>query len=120
MSPRRLVPLVLAAAVLGVPSAALAGAPGSWTPVTPATGVNIDQVTLLRTPDGVLHVAWLAKNAADATREDLATAPVSPAGAVGAPVAIETGWASLSNPALAAAPGGGLRIFFGGIRSLDP
>jgi hypothetical protein len=34
-------------------------------------------------------------------------------------VPIESGWAAVSNPALAAAPGGALRIFFGGIRTTN-
>ena len=109
-----------ALSLLALPAAARAGGPGTWTRVTPTDGVNIDQVTLLRTADGVLHVGWHAHNPADSTKEDLATAPISPAGALGAAVPIQSGWASMSNPAFAAAPGGGMRIFFGGIRSLDP
>src|SRR4051812_4861790 len=112
--------LALTAAAVALPVApAVAGTPGHWTRVTPTTGVNIDQVSLLRGADGALHVGWLQKNAADATKRDIATAPVSPAGAVGATVPIESGWASASNPALVAAPGGALRVFFGGIRTTD-
>src|SRR3954470_4428608 len=116
----RLPLLALTAAAVLVPAAsATAGTPGHWTRVTPTTGVNIDQVSLLRGTDGVLHVAWLQKNAADTTRQDVATAPVARGGPVGVTVAIETGWAGVSNPALVAAPGGALRVFFGGIRTIN-
>src|SRR3954468_7418402 len=112
--------LALTAAAVLVPAAsATAGMPGHWTRVTPTTGVNIDQASLLRGTDGVLHVAWLQKNAADPTKQDIATAPVSTAGQVGATVPIETGWAGVSNPALVGAPGGALRVFFGGIRTTN-
>jgi hypothetical protein len=111
---------LLALTILAVAaSPAAAGTPGHWTRVTPTTGVNIDQVTLLRGTDGVLHVGWLAKNAADPAKQDIATAAVTPSGAVGAAVPVETGWAGVSNPALVAAPAGVLRIFFGGIRTTD-
>src|SRR4051812_11377800 len=112
--------LALTAAAIALTAApAQAGTPGHWTRVTPTNGVNIDQVSLLRGTDGVLHVAWLQKNAADPTRQDIATAPVAAAGKLGAAVAIETGWAGVSNPALVAAPGGALRVFFGGIRTTN-
>src|SRR4051812_31277485 len=112
--------LALTAAAVLLPAAgAAAGPPGTWTRVTPTTGVNIDQVTLLRGADGVLHVGWLQKNAADATKQDIATAPITAAGKLGGTVPVETGWAGVSNPALVAAPGGALRIFFGGIRTTN-
>src|SRR4051794_16257006 len=111
-----LIALTAAAVVLpAVPAAA--GTPGHWTRITPTNGVNIDQATLLRGTDGVLHVAWLQKNAADTTKQDIAATNVSPSGAVSPGVQVETGWAGVSNPALVAAPGGAVRGFFGGIRA---
>ena len=116
----RLPLLALTAAAVAVMAApAEAGTPGHWTRITPTNGVNIDQASLLRGTDGVLHVAWLQKNAADPTKQDIATAPVSAAGKLGATVPVETGWAGVSNPALTSVPGGGLRVFFGGIRTTN-
>jgi hypothetical protein len=41
----------------------VSGAPrGEWTRITELTDPNIYEVGLARTPDGVLHVAWLRKN----------------------------------------------------------
>jgi hypothetical protein len=107
--------LVLALA----PAAAHAGVPGRWDRVTFPTGVNIDQVDLARAPDNVLHVAFVAKNAADQSKGDLFHDAITAAGGVGTPEAIQQGWATLSNPALLL-DGGGLRTFFGGIRTTDP
>src|SRR5579871_5731177 len=92
----------------------------SWHQVTPSGGENIDEVALLRTGDGVLHVAWVQKDAANPSTADLATRTVDPAGRVLGPVrAVASGWDALSNPALTFAPGG-VRAFFGGIRTIDP
>jgi hypothetical protein len=104
---------------LAAPAAALAGTPGHWTRVTPTTGQNIDQVDLVRTADGALHVAWRAKNATDPTKEDLFQSTVQTNGTVNAPAPVELGWATLENPAIVLDPGG-LRTFWGGIRTTDP
>src|SRR4051794_38463671 len=87
--------------LLALAPGASAGTPGHWTRVTPATGDNTDQVDLARTPDGVLHVVFQAKNAADRTRDDLFVASVQANGAVSAPVAVQQGWATIENPAIA-------------------
>src|SRR4051812_9277414 len=115
----RIAPLAAAVAALALPAGALARTPGHWTRVTPTTQDNADQVDLARTPDGVLHAAFQAKNAADRTKDDLFVASVQANGSVSAPVAVQQGWATMENPAIVLDPGG-LRTFWGGIRSIDP
>jgi hypothetical protein len=117
MPPRIALALSLVAFALA-PAAAQAGVPGRWDRVTFPTGQNIDQVYLARAPDNVLHLVFLAKDAADQTKTDLYHDAVTPAGAVSPPDPIQQGWATMSNPALIA-DGGGLRTFFGGIRTTD-
>jgi hypothetical protein len=103
-------PLVLAAALTltAAPAAQAAG----WKQLTAPGGANIDQVGLVRTGDGVLHVAWHKGG-------DLFHTRVEPNGKLGATSPIQSGWASMSDPALVAVPGG-LRAFWGGIRTIEP
>jgi hypothetical protein len=103
-------PLALAAAlaITVAPSAQAAG----WKQVTAPNGSSIDQVSLVRTGDGVLHVAWHKGG-------DLFHTRIEPNGKVGATAPIQPGWASMGDPALVAVPGG-LRAFWGGIRPIDP
>src|SRR4051812_34536273 len=56
--PIRRVCLALFAVVLVAVPAAHAGAPGKWTQLGDADLANIDEATLARTADGVLHVVW--------------------------------------------------------------
>src|SRR5262249_22530348 len=78
------------ALALGCPGGvASGGPPGKWTRVTAANGANIDEVSLARTGDGVLHVAWV-KNVAPNNQEIWHT-PVSAGGLVGAPTVAATG-----------------------------
>jgi hypothetical protein len=95
-----------------VPSARAAG----WKQVTASGGANIDQVGLLRTPDGTLHVVWHRRSGPDT--EDLLHTAITASGQVLDPTPIQTGWSGIQNAALVAAPDG-LRVFFGGIRSTD-
>jgi len=112
--------LLLAAALAALLAAGLAqgGPPGQWTRVTDPSGRNIDQLGLARTGDGVLHVVWTRKSG---NNRDLVHSAVAPSGKpAGSPVNIESGWATLdSGPALVVEPGGGLRVFFSGIRSTN-
>jgi hypothetical protein len=108
----RLLILIALAALVAAP-----GADGAWKRLTPADGANIDQVALLRTADGVLHAAWTHRTGPNT--QDLLHTAISPNGTIGATTPIQTGWAVLENPALVAVPGG-IRVFFGGIRTTDP
>jgi hypothetical protein len=99
-------------------SAARSGPPGEWTRLSEATGRNIDEPALARTPDGVLHLVWLRKNG---THRDLVHRAIDTAGRALAPVTpIVTDWASLSNPELLVTAEGGLRVFFSGVRGQSP
>lgn len=106
---------------LGTAPAALAGTPGHWTRVTDPTGSNIDEVTLARTPDGVLHAAWSRPTPTDpAAGRDLVEVPISAAGSVGAPVVAASDWAAMENPYLVPTGGSGLDLFVGATRSTNP
>jgi hypothetical protein len=84
--------------------------------VTPPTGQNIDQVSLARTANGVLQAAWLRKSG---TKKDLVQTAIAPGGSVSGPTVIQHGWSAITNPAILAEPGGGLRVLFAGIRSTN-
>ena len=109
--------LMLAAAAVSVGGSA-AGPPGTWTRISEPDGINLDRVGLVRTRDGVLHVAW---NRRVSNRVNIFHTAIAPNGSVaGAPVAIAAGWASANYPALVVMADGSLRAFFGGIRSTAP
>ncbi|HEX3616587.1 MAG TPA: hypothetical protein VHU61_08620 [Solirubrobacteraceae bacterium] len=105
---------LIATLALG-PGRASAGVAGQWNLITDTGISNISEVGLARTPDGTLHAAWSVQQGDDS--EELVTAPVTPSGA-GAGTAVVSAWASIDNPALGLAPGGGLQAFFGGIHTL--
>ena len=102
--------LVLLLAV--VPSAHAA----PWARVTTPDGASSDQVGLIRTGDGALHLAW--HHPTGPNTEDLLHTMISPAGQVGSATPIQSGWTGFTNPALVVDPGG-LRVFWGGFRSTD-
>jgi hypothetical protein len=106
---------VIAACVALMVAVPLAEGAG-WKRVTAPDGTTIDQVGLLRTADGVLHLAW---NDPTGNTEDLLHTVISPRGAIGATTPIQTGWAGVQNAALVPAPGGGIRAFWGGQRTVD-
>jgi hypothetical protein len=98
--------------------AAVRPAAGSdWTRITQPTDNNTDEVAMARTPDGVLHIAWVRKQG---DVSDYMHTAISPTGKViGNPSPIVTGWNTLVNPALVVAPNSELWLFFGGIRTTD-
>jgi hypothetical protein len=98
-------------------SGGVAGPPGQWTRVSETNGVNTDDIGLARTGDGVLHVAWHRDEAG--SKEGLWHTPIAANGSVGSATAIATNWASANFPDLIRTADGGLRIFFGGIRSTN-
>jgi hypothetical protein len=106
-------------ALAGAP-AALAGSKGHWTQITDGTAANIDQVTLARTPDGVLHAAWSRPSPSNpGGGRDLLDLPISPSGGAGAPVVLATNWATIANPFLVPTGGFGLDLFAGAMRSTN-
>lgn len=103
----------IAAVALSLFLATVAGA-APWKQVTASGGSNIDQVGLLRTGDGSLHVAWHRRKGPN--REDLLHTSVSADGTIGTTTPIVTDWTEVQNAALVPAPGG-IRVFYGAIRS---
>jgi hypothetical protein len=101
--------LILAAALVLMAPAAADAAP--WRQVTASGGDNIDQVGLVRTSDGVLHVAWHKDG-------DLNHTAIGRNGRVGATSPIQSGWTGHMDPALTVVPGG-IRVVWGAIRSTD-
>ncbi len=94
---------------------ALAAAPAAhaatWRQVTASGGASIDQVGLVRTSNGVLHVAWHKGG-------DLMHTAIGRGGKVGATSPIVSGWTGHMDAALTAVPGG-IRVVWGAIRSTD-
>jgi hypothetical protein len=109
--------IVLAAVVLALAAAPTAEA-ATWKQLTSAGGANIDQVALARTGDGVLHVVWHKQTGPNT--EDLLHTAIAANGKVGATTPVQSGWATIGNAGLTTIPGGGLRAFWGGIRTIDP
>lgn len=108
--------LALLVSVLVAAPIAHAGPPGTWTQLGDANLANIDQVALARGADGVLHAVWTIPAA---NNDTLVHDAIQPNGTAAAPNVIQTGWASISNtPDVLAAPDG-LRVLFGGIRTIN-
>src|SRR3954465_10683258 len=89
--------LAVGTAALALSTASTAAA-APWARVTAPGGDSIDQVSPLRTADGVLHVAW--RHRASPTTDDLLHTTITPDGKVGATVPIVSGWAGVLDPAL--------------------
>ena len=87
-----------------------------WKPITTPDGTSADQVGLLRTDDGVLHIAWHHRTGPNT--EDLLHTVVSPAGVVGSTNPIQSGWTGFTNPALVR-DRDGIRAFWGGFRTTE-
>jgi hypothetical protein len=76
--------------------------------VTASGGDSIDQVGLVRSSDGVLHVAWHKDG-------DLLHTAISRRGKIGATSPIQSGWTGHMDAALTTVPGG-IRVVWGAIR----
>jgi hypothetical protein len=114
---RRPVTGLLMMMVLLLAAAPGAGAATPWRSLGTSGQLNIsDLVGTARSTDGALHVAWHRRN--DIGSYDLLQTPVSATGAVGAPVPIASGWASIEGPTLLAS-GNALFAFFSGTSTLD-
>jgi hypothetical protein len=109
-------PRILALAVIVAAAAAPSAHAASWKRVTTPDGASTDQVGLARTADGVLHVAW--HHPTGPNTADLAHTAISAAGKLAATTPVQSGWTGITNPALVVDPGG-LRAFWGGLRSTD-
>ena len=90
--------LLLAGVAIRPPTAA-AGGVGKWTNLSGATGSNLTQVGLVRTPDGLLRVAWI-RDAATPGLQDLMYRTVKASGAFCAAQVVQAGWSVLNDPAL--------------------
>ena len=108
--------VAVAIVAVSLVTAAAARPLAAWTRL-PGTVDNFGEPGLARTSDGVLHVVYARKNG---TKQDLVHASVSPAGSVGTTTVALAGWASMSYPDLLRMQDGSLRVFFGGIRSINP
>ena len=105
--------LLTAAALLVAAPAAQGGTPGRWTRVTSGPkGSLLDSVGLARTRDGVLHVAWVR---ADSPSQDTLLHTAITAGGSVRPASTIFTWPSISQPALVAPGGTGLRVLWGAI-----
>ncbi len=116
MSPRRSSVIVASAALLtgivGVAAPSHAGPPGTWTEISGGGISNIVEPGVYRTADGTLHVA--IESTAN-SMDSIEVAHVSASGALtGRHVAVPSWSGTTADPDLVAAPGGGMRLVFGG------
>ena len=114
--------LVLSVSALALAVPADAGVSGKWDKVTgvavPAS--NTDRIGVARTADGVLHVAWMQAGAGIYDDAVLHTPIGADGKAVGAPNAILAGFELNRSVDLLTVPGGGLRVFFAGLKDGHP
>jgi len=95
-------------AALVAVAAATAGVPGRWTPISVGGVLPADVAGLVRTPDGVLHVAWQRRGKSLTALWQTTISPdASTASDVAVPHLGDTG-----PPVLTASPDGTLRAFF--------
>jgi hypothetical protein len=86
----------------------------TWKQISELDGQTWDQPALLRSADGVLHVAWLGKTPAG--KPTLFHTAVSSAGALSAKKAmLSDGFEVVQDPALVPTADGRLRVFFCGV-----
>jgi len=112
------VPLVLVLALVGFTAPSQAGPPGKWTVISGGGVVNIDEPGLYRTADGTLHVA-MHRGTGDLDYIDVAH--LTEAGQLTGRTDAIGGWETATHdPVLVGSPDGGMRMVFGGIRTLDP
>jgi hypothetical protein len=110
---RRLLPLVaVALAVLALTASAAGGPPGAWTKITDP-GSNIDELGLVRSPNGILHIAW-PKVVKAAFNTEIWHTRIGPTGTIGARSLISGKWNAAGGPKLIV-HGSGIRVFFAGL-----
>jgi hypothetical protein len=112
---RSLATAVALAAVAGAAPAAHAVVPGQWATLASGPGEPgpSDDPGLHRTPDGILHVAWV--HAGGALDESLLERRISASGSLlPGTSTIVSSWVDVADAAFVDEAGGGLRVFFGG------
>ncbi|HEX2059026.1 MAG TPA: hypothetical protein VHI71_11750 [Actinomycetota bacterium] len=118
----RLRALVAGLAVLGLVVAAptaSGGPPGRWTKIGNPSA-NFAQPGLARTADGTLHLVWVRHTPGNAAADDVVHTSIAANGTVGATGVVQSAWASAwPQPDLVLTADGGLRAFWGGIRSVQ-
>jgi hypothetical protein len=93
------------------------GPPGRWTKFGNPS-VNFAQPGLARTADGTLHALWVRQTPGNAAADDLVHTEIAPDGTVGSTDVVQASWATMwAVPDLIRTSDGGLRGFWGGIRS---
>jgi hypothetical protein len=118
MSPRRSSAVIAGATLTGILVVAApshAGPPGNWTVISGAGVSNIVEPGMYRTSDGTLHVAI---EGTTNSQDSIEVAHVSASGALtGRNSAVPSWSGTTSDPDLVGAPGGGMRLVFGGHRT---
>jgi hypothetical protein len=120
MRPRRSTALLAAATaavlVVAAAPAAHAGKPGKWTTISGPGVVNISEPGMFRTADGVVHVAIQSTTN---NLDSIDVAHVDTKGTLTGRSPAVPGWeGTTEDPDLLPAPGGGMRMVFGGHRTL--
>lgn len=105
--------VIAALALVGLGAPAQAARPGKWTTISSSPVVNFSEPDMYRTADGVLHVAISTDTHAV---DGIEVAHISPRGDLTGRTAAITNWRSVEEtPRLTGAPGGGMRLVFGGL-----
>jgi hypothetical protein len=99
-------------AVLALAASALAGSPGTWTKVTDP-GSNVDELGIVRSPNGLLHIAW-PKVVQPAVNTEIWHTRIGPTGVVGGRSLISGKWNAAGGPKLIVTASG-IRVFFAGL-----
>ncbi|MDQ3953690.1 MAG: hypothetical protein M3279_12140 [Actinomycetota bacterium] len=113
---RALAALSVLGLVVAAPTAS-GGPPGRWTKIGNPS-VNFAQPGMARTSDGTLHLVWVRETAGNAAADDVVHTSIAAGGTAGSTDVVQSAWASAwPVPDLVLTPDGGLRAFWGGIRS---
>lgn len=108
--------LVAAAAIVPLVASASTGSVGRWTQITRAHNGAKSNLGLARGKDGALHVLWAGPARGPFTA--ISDTPISPAGVVGKPQAVVSGWNSVQPPAAVAASDGSIHVLISGQKVL--
>ncbi len=95
-----------------------AGPPGTWSTISGGGLSNIIEPGMYRTADGTLHVAIVRGNSDDT--ESIDVAHVSESGQLLGRTEVIPHWSGVTaDPELVGSPSGGLRLVFGGHRTVE-